>query len=418
MNRIGKIMRKENGSTLVVALLVIAVFSVLGLTLIGVSLAHSQQISQSTSKIQATNAAEMGLKAYDQKIKAALNAINGSHPNSFSDMENKVSELVTDQTLPDDLKSGSDISLLQGNPQFEVTMAKEAESGSNKITLSLTSTGRVQGNQRKISQDQILIFNPLAVNTPVYNGLSLPYMNGSVIVSPGNWDCKPHNNNNIFINGSSENCVGATEQSVDLSGINAVFQKMPMATSTDTMASADQNGDLNIPSPVNGDLYIVGGSKTINIPANTTFNGNVYISGNVNIGANVDFKGNVYVRGDATSQGNVQLEGNALIAGNLDFSGNDVYEGYVFIGGNITRGSDNNPEDSIVDFQRTVYVQGDLDTKSNKAEIKFEQGIVIKGKAEPKTSANGRITIGPQQRGSGDGTSEPVSVSISNTMYH
>lgn len=53
-------LRQEKGSTLVTVLLMIVVFTVIGLSLIGINVNNSKQVSKSGNDIQATNLAEMG----------------------------------------------------------------------------------------------------------------------------------------------------------------------------------------------------------------------------------------------------------------------------------------------------------------------------------------------------------------------
>ncbi|WP_157413015.1 type IV pilus modification PilV family protein [Neobacillus drentensis] len=53
-------MREEKGSTLITVLLMIVVFTVIGLSLIGINVNNSKQVSKSGNDIQATNLAEMG----------------------------------------------------------------------------------------------------------------------------------------------------------------------------------------------------------------------------------------------------------------------------------------------------------------------------------------------------------------------
>ncbi|WML25423.1 hypothetical protein [Neobacillus sp. OS1-33] len=53
-------LREEKGSTLITVLLMIVVFTVIGLSLIGINVNNSKQVSKSGNDIQATNLAEMG----------------------------------------------------------------------------------------------------------------------------------------------------------------------------------------------------------------------------------------------------------------------------------------------------------------------------------------------------------------------
>ncbi|RYL87534.1 polymer-forming cytoskeletal protein [Sporolactobacillus sp. THM7-4] len=411
MNRIRVFTRRQKGYALLLTLLVITLFSILGLMLISVSFNHTKQFTEETYRTQATNAAEMGLKDYNQKIGVLMSGMTQNKPSSFQEFENQLNNTpslpaVYHEQFPN----------LQGEPEFDIHVTKTVNPSADRIQWTIRSIGTVQGESRTITQDKTFTFDSRYTGTPEYKGLSLPYMNGSAIVAPGNWNCNDHNNNHVSINGSTDNCIGATEENVDLSGVRSAFQSMSVASSSDDTVPVDSKGNMNADGEVKGNVYVAPGDGTINIPDHLVFDGNVYFGKDVTITGDAVFKGNVSVSGNLVVKGNVRIEGNILIGGNLDFNGGDVYEGYAYIGGDLSRGSDNGPKDSDTVFKRTVYINRNFAVKSNKASIQFEQGIVVQGEASPKTSANGSITIGHQQRGTDDSTL-PVTVTTNNTNY-
>ncbi|MDD9147650.1 hypothetical protein OYT88_03675 [Sporolactobacillus sp. CQH2019] len=469
---------RQKGSVLLVVLLVIAVFSIMGLFLISVSFSHMRQIGLEISRTQATNAAEMGLKAYNQKINEELKTINRNVPGTF-----EAFKTALDSALPDSLNSSGDqdIRSMQGNPEYEVAIGNE-HAGDNQIQLTVTSTGTVQGEKRIIAQEKIFKYGSDSSGgssggdsdrTPEYMGLSLPYMEGSLI-HQGNYYC--HTNDNVFINGSSANCVGDTKQTVDFSAIQSLFQDMPLVAppsspiagaptisgndvtqplfegavnfsnqlniqsiNTPSVFDGDVHvdGQLNIenPSTFNGDVYTSG---QMNIKEDTVFNGNVLINGQLNVeqGVTVTFNGyvrinqqvnlkkdsdatfmkNTYINGQGNDTGKATYVGNVYFGGDLNSEGGDTYQGYVFINGSNNRSDDSAGWNESVNFERTVYVMNNFYPKSNKSAIHFDQGVVIGGNSSPQTSANGLITIGPQQRGGGT-VPAPATVATSNTSY-
>ncbi|TGA99526.1 hypothetical protein E4665_04165 [Sporolactobacillus shoreae] len=463
MNRTVKICRNENGSTLIVVLLVIAVFSVLGLTLIGVSLAHSQQTNQSTYQVQATNAAEMGLKAYDQKISEVLLGLNNNVPSSFNTFK-----ATLDSDLPTSLDSNQGVNSMQDNPQYEVIIENESFIN-NEVQFLIKSTGMVQGVLRTITQNKVFNYTP-----PGYMGLSLPHMSGSLIHAGDLW-CS---GSQTYINGQL--CTNdTTHQTVDLTSIKGLFINMPLTypqnqpingASTVEGSNVVQsefdtpvnfNSQLNLKSSedsiVFNDPVYVGGSintggtfksvdfnKAVAIngdinagqAANYHFKDNVYINGNLNIsdGASVTFDRSVYIMngnlnlhntGSVYFGGNVHMQtsgqlngtGSATFVGNLyinsDFnsSGNDLFEGYVFVNGSFNNSGQ-------VTFDRTVYVQGNFFPKGKGTIANFTHGVVTAGgTASPSTNGNGKILIGPIQSGGNDSGSDPVTVTTINTNY-
>ncbi|WP_010630288.1 hypothetical protein [Sporolactobacillus vineae] len=399
MNGIRKTCRKENGSTLVVVLLVMAVFSVMGLMLIGVTLAHSRQIGQSTAKIQATNAAEMGLKEYQLKLNKWYQTLNTSeNSSSFDELKTQIMNIsVPKRTLN-----------LSNNPTYEIINKKEIQSTDHQFVIKIVSQGSAQNETRTISQDEIIQMNDQFQRNEEHQGLSLPYMNGSVIVNPGHWGIQGKGKkDNIHIYDHTGNETDPTEETVDLSGVENAFIRMPMATQ-------DDSGTPVVGNTISGDIY--GNSNDMDFSGNKTFENNVYINGDVTISGNIVFKGNVHIEGSLTVKGDIQVDGNLYVKGNLAYGNGNQYTGYVFVGGEMSR-RDNSGDGNIV-FERTVYVNGDFNPKDgNKSKLYFNRGVVIDGQASPQTSAHGDIYFYPQVNDLSNSAKPVLQPVAANTIY-
>ncbi|MFD2618153.1 polymer-forming cytoskeletal protein [Terrilactibacillus laevilacticus] len=464
----------EKGSALLMTLLVLMVFSILGMALVTMSFNHTKQVGHQIEQTQATSAAEMGLKAFNIQIEETIDDINHQLPETFNQF---LSLLHTEK--PSQLSS--DLSDLQGHPSYQVSIENVTTAGS-KVTWTIKSTGKVQGIEKSITQDRTFIYGQetssegstdgnLSNRTPEYMGLSLPYMEGSVIID-GNWTCKK--NDNVFINGAPE-CIGETHQPIDVSPIKSLFENMPVTLpsgnplpqaqtinnpniiedhfpnnvnitdgldinhDTTFEKSVYVKGNLNIngKTTFKGDLYVDG---QVTLSSDTTIHGNVYINGPLKLNKDVDamfnghvkmtqqidlgkdshitFMKNTMIYGDLNTNGKVTSMGNLYLGGSLDYRGGDHFEGYVFINHSIARSNDGTGWEDEVTFTRTVYSNGDFDLKSNKSTVYFNQGVVIKGDVTTKTSNHGKIVFGPLKRGVSTPTAKPtLTVTTTHTTY-
>lgn len=138
--------KRESGYALVIVLLVITVFSVLGLTVMSVSFNHTKQFSKETTQTQALNVAEMGLKAYNKELQSKLLDVSEVTQTNFKD---KVIEI-----LPGTLDSSSNlvINSMQGNPCYTVTHGEVGDPTDDKITVTITSRGTTNDGIQVIMQ--------------------------------------------------------------------------------------------------------------------------------------------------------------------------------------------------------------------------------------------------------------------------
>ncbi|MFC6385060.1 hypothetical protein ACFP7A_00460 [Sporolactobacillus kofuensis] len=347
-----------------------------------VSFNHSTQFSKETYKTQATNAAEMGLKAYNDQLNQWYSTIDVHNPPSFATLKNQIWAInVPDRTLN-----------LQGNPEYKISKV-QVDSSSNQYVIRIQSLGIVHGEERTISMEKKFVYDENYQMTEEHEGLSLPYMNGAVIVEPGQWQIQgAGNKDTIHIIDQNKNPTEPTYQSVDLTEMKDRFENMRMAQPSDSSNSVTS-------ADVSGNVYVSSGQ--IDWSKNRTFEGDVYINGDVEISGDVTFKGNVHINGSLAATGIVNVAGNLYVENDLTYGFGQRYQGYVFVGGDFLKESSNggNPRDDLdVHFDRTVYVNGSFEPRNdgNKSELFFSQGVIVKS-ASLQTSANGDIYFYPQR---------------------
>ncbi|QAA22886.1 type II secretion system protein [Sporolactobacillus terrae] len=325
------VLKKESGYALVIVLLVITVFSVLGLTVMSISFNHSKQFSKEKAQTQALNAAEMGLKAYDYEIK---NILKRTDISSFDTFKNDFF-----RNMRDTLDSNPEVNSLSGSPRYQVQVLNKTVVG-NAIRFTLKSVGTVQGDKELVtitqnktlkydndSNDQSKICEPdgfMGVKVPCLDGIFFHHGATSKV-------------GNIVINGKEK----------------------------------DENINFNLSKNDIPNSISFNGSKII---SNTEYSKNVIISGSTTLNGNVSFHGNVYVSGSI-----------AVINGNVNF------DGYVYFKGSHSL----NPfSGNQVIFNRTVFSNGSMSAVASNSLIEFKGGLVTGGSTSLVASGTGKIVIG------------------------
>lgn len=435
--------KTESGYALIVVLLVITVFSILGLTVMSVSFNHSKQFSKETTQTQALNVAEMGLKAYDKKIN--LN-IDGLAPFDVSQFQSKL-----ETSLPQSLNSSTNSTLnsMQGNPSYIVTRGNVGTPSKNLIPVIITSQGTVNGQTQIITQTKTFKYQTVSSGnsgdpnyTPEYMGLSLPYVNGSFHNGYLSWlssDYQPKwisegtlvhhgdfwiNNNIVYIDGKQVTTADTIHQDVDLSQVKNLFLGMPLdypanqplaGASLNNESNINQvnyNNDVNFSSfnltdknpnvTINGKAYINSSINTGNLKSGTiTFNDDIAINGDLNAGNNVIFifKKNVYINGaiNASNQSSLTFEKSLYINGsNINLNNNSS----LYVGGNTriqNAGSLNGSGNAT--FNGNIYFNHDYNSTgnnhfngyvfingsfNNSGPLTFERTVYVQGDFYPK----------------------------------
>lgn len=345
--------KKESGYALIIVLLVITVFSVLGLTVMSVSLNHTKQFSKETTQTQALNVAEMGLKAYNKELKTKIASVTGVTEQSF---KQKLSEDV----LPDSLNSSSDSSLssMQGNPSYTVTHGEVDDPTDNKIIVTITSEGTSGGDTQTITQTKTFEFRSGSNGGDSGNGsndneLDLPSMDGALIMGtsengdllyPTNPSVQADSIDRIFIAPNTQKSVGATfktdvpdfqsklEQINNIIKANTTLRNIvaqipnqvpqipgkPSAPSNWTVANATQNTSYDMISNYANNTNFTQDWIHAKGSDGVTFEHSVSVKNLIiDTGTNVTIKGDLYVQGNLEVNSNLKVEGNTYINGGL-----------------------------------------------------------------------------------------------------
>lgn len=133
-------MNNEKGSSLLIVLLIMTIFTIFGLSLMGLNLNTSKQVSKSGNDLQATNLAEMGAIQLKEEIFRILTNNNGM---SVTEIKNALdSQLPTNAKLFQ-IKQGSTYPYYKID-SFTVTVESE-----DKVKVDFTSIGYSDSQQQK-----------------------------------------------------------------------------------------------------------------------------------------------------------------------------------------------------------------------------------------------------------------------------
>lgn len=448
------ILKKQSGYALIIVLLVITVFSVLGLTVISVSFNNTKQFSKETTQTQALNVAEMGLKAYNKELGTKIATVSGVTESNFK-------QILNDDVLPEPLNSSSDSSLnsMKGNPSYSVTHGEVNDPTDSKITVTITSQGTSGGDTQTITQTKTFKYQEIDTGdpnyTPEYKGLSLPYMDGALIMGGSNTDylINPEKYSesqryNIYIdpylNMDEKVCYGAINKDKisnfesKFNEIESLFKKntdipssllqmsysnnvpglptnLPSSPPSWTINDADkskayQTSNDDLASKIQ-DHYTrnVNFDRTLDVNDNTslTFDGSVTVKGHLTISTPTTIDGDLYVTGGMdvnqplTVNGNVYVKGGSAlsVSSNTLLKGNVYIEGSLNINSTVTFGASNsNTTDG------NVWVSGSL-TIADNADTTVEGNLFTGGALNLSANATvhgdayskGSLTINGQQ---------------------
>ncbi|WP_197021162.1 type II secretion system protein [Sporolactobacillus terrae] len=436
--------KRESGYALVIVLLVITVFSVLGLTVMSVSFNHTKQFSKETTQTQALNVAEMGLKAYNKELQSKLLDVSEVTQTNFKD---KVIEI-----LPGTLNSSSNlvINSMQGNPCYTVTHGEVGDSTDDKITVTITSRGTTNDGIQVIMQKITFEYRRVdtaatgdADHTPPYMGLSLPYISGGYHNGYLSWlpaDYTPKwisegdfvhqgdayvNNNTVIISGRRPTTNDVVHQTVDLTTVKNQFKNMPLSypanqpingaasINEDAVMQAEYNGSVNFNSfnlkksnpsvTIDGKAFLASSINSGNLDEGTIiFNDDVAINGDLNAGNKIHFlfKGNVYINGaiNASDHTSMSFEKSLFINGSNINLNNDST---ISVNGNlnVANGSLNGSSRSSALFNGNVYFNHDYNSSgshhfygyvfingsfNNSGPLTFERTVYVRKDFYPK----------------------------------
>lgn len=144
---------------------------------------------------------------------------------------------------------------------------------------------------------------------------------------------------------------------------------------TSNATAVDGDGHTTVLSTVWAIPFIEGPWK----PAQGTYEGDVYVHGDVKTGTWAEIIGDVYVTGDIDLHNHSSITGNVSVEGNIDLDPQSSIIGNVCAGGDITI-----ENDAII--KGDIYISGDHT-------IKLEGGQKKEARIEGNIHADGNITI-------------------------
>ncbi|WP_077615991.1 polymer-forming cytoskeletal protein [Caenibacillus caldisaponilyticus] len=356
----------QKGFTLVPVLAVCTLFILLGLSIAAIGANSAIQNGIRESRVQATDLAEMGLKA----VSGRIDDIRASSETEAFDKLNALAAAY--QAHPE----------VTVEPGYSYRIAIERKKlADDTEEWTITSQGVVRGKpQAAVKMVKTFAYKGSIPETPPHNGLSLPYLpvalhaGGGVDVISGlqvNGDIQTmsfgHKNGNhkeVNVTGTlyytdrfdCNKCeigravkVDAFPHPVDFDEIKARFMKQSYRTILSGMSA----GSAEYPDDV----------KFANGYA-------------VRDGDRLTFKGNVFVNGDLKLDGEVE------------------FQGYVYVDGDLVI------DHPTAVFDRTVYVAGDVDFPNNNSqafETDFKRGLVVAGTANIGAKNKGQVTLSTQE---------------------
>jgi hypothetical protein len=143
--------KNEQGSVLLVVLLMMTVFSIIGITLVGMAANNSKQIAHTGSEIKATNLAEMGV-THMKKQAASLLAMN-----SKKSLEHTV-EILNNELRTFD--NSFNLKLNQSYPMYridDITVSPLISEDQESISISFTSIGIAEDQQESRISGKMII---------------------------------------------------------------------------------------------------------------------------------------------------------------------------------------------------------------------------------------------------------------------
>ena len=193
-----KIRNNEHGSALLMVLLLVLVFTILGMGLLSMNISATKQFNKKEEQVQARHLAEMGVLHYkaeiNRKVEEHNNLINGYNNSSIN--KEKLEEKINSQKILfcSDLAKNSTINEVK----YTVKLT-ERPNCSDNIILTINSIGVVRSSSEIIDAEFTITIPPDAVEViggdgegSVISGngtLPIPLKDEEVVTS---WPCVKH----------------------------------------------------------------------------------------------------------------------------------------------------------------------------------------------------------------------------------
>ena len=180
-------LRNQNGSSLVIVLLMITVFFVLGLSIVSSALTNTKQVNKTEKEMQALDLAEMGVRYYQNHFKEKTyrlieSAINDPNNDTYDQKVKAIKNLkniLTKEKLINDLENNVQYSIAD-DAEYNINI-KNVSSDEQKVLIEIASTGiKNSDTQQTIDATIELSIEKLIkdMNTPGNGNDDLPIPSG------------------------------------------------------------------------------------------------------------------------------------------------------------------------------------------------------------------------------------------------
>jgi type II secretory pathway pseudopilin PulG len=347
-------LKDERGYSLLSVILVFAIISILGLSLLTLTINSMKFVSVNKSSIQDKASAEMGIEEAMAQIDSEVEKIN-------KDIENRV--LLVDNVLG---RLSSSLGSIRSLGPYKYTISHETlKSGQNGVFLEkVIIKAPIGDTNRSITKTvtvstiaEVFKYGAVSPGYLLFNGAS--YIEGDVLVKENllnsdqgkfiqGWTYYPPTSypaikgnltvgeNYYYKQGNSFRQFSPTPYNMNL------FFSVPPQIK-------DRSLDVNA-LPVNS--YVINKSGIISAPASNTYNGDLTIDRNTSINGNLVVRGNLTVRKGAklSVSGSVYVGRGALLSGTLSVPNQNKY---IFISGNAVI--------SELNLDGEMYIGGSVD---------------------------------------------------------
>lgn len=304
--------KSENGYALLMVLMLVLLFTVLGMGLLAMNMNASKQFNLKEEQVQARHQAEMGLLHYYAALKEQVKNY------SFTKLSGESNDKALERSrkdlcdLIDEVKAQSDT-----DSTFKYVVDVPSKSGCDsiltdeKIIINVNSVGTADENTEKIVKGTISLEPPEVTDSTGVPGVPAIPPGASVITNPNFLNDKTSIYEHVVINKKYEQKKQQT-----------FFESFTINMPNENDVALQVNGGSGDYIKVEKDLYIKGSLKSAN-------NACIYVKGNLTVLGDIDIKANTFiiVGGDAYFKGyspDIKSNIGIYVAGNTFTGVNEI----------------------------------------------------------------------------------------------
>lgn len=354
--------RNEKGSSLLMVIFVVAIVTILGLTLFTVNSSASKQFDNKEKQVQARHLAEMGVEHYKAAVKEKVNIFNDEPIEKKYKIENDKSVYDHDATMKNhisklcniivNVKSAEHLSNILENVTTTGVYSVEEDDdflpcdgitgSTTQLVFDIVSTGNASGTPKVIEAEVV-------VNTFVDDGSG-----GGLAPNPDDEGNKnPYPENPLWADvWNGHNLPKETCQ-------NGVENERCIMTTTSYDGNAKQE--------LNGNVYNNGAISFVGWYTNQSqliVNGNMFSSTSLKLGVgpgHVNSKVKFVVKGDLIMRGSVDIVNNdfpVVICGDYSYEPPiKVEEGMLYVKGNVYERANEGSKGKLIEGYKLILDQ-------------------------------------------------------------